>query len=68
MDFSWKSTILHAVYARASAAMPVACTAQQYIHSIWVLVLTHYLCEIAARTMSHMYGVVRKFNHSMFFI
>ena len=52
MDFSWKSAILHAVYARASAAMPVACTAQQYIHSIWVLVLTHYLCEIAARTIS----------------
>ena len=26
MDFSWKSTILHAIYTRVSAAMPVACT------------------------------------------
>ena len=26
MDFSWKSAILHAIYARVSAAMPVACT------------------------------------------
>ena len=26
MDFSWKSAVLHAIYARVSAAMPVACT------------------------------------------
>jgi len=26
VDFSWKSAILHAIYARVSAAMPVACT------------------------------------------
>ena len=26
MDFSWKSAILHAIYACVSAAMPVACT------------------------------------------
>ena len=26
MDFSWKSAILHAIYARVSAAMPMACT------------------------------------------
>ena len=26
VDFSWKSAILHAMYPRVSAAMPVACT------------------------------------------
>ena len=26
MDFSWKSAILHAIYACVSAAMPMACT------------------------------------------
>ena len=26
VDFSWKSAILHTIYARVSAAMPVACT------------------------------------------
>ena len=26
VDFSWKSAILQAIYARVSAAMPVACT------------------------------------------
>ena len=26
IDFSWKSAILQAIYARVSAAMPVACT------------------------------------------
>lgn len=26
IDFSWKSAILQAIYARISAAMPVACT------------------------------------------
>ena len=26
MDFSWKSTILHAIYACVSAAMPMTCT------------------------------------------
>ena len=26
VDFLWKSAILHTIYARVSAAMPVACT------------------------------------------
>ena len=26
LDFLWKSAILHTIYARVSAAMPVACT------------------------------------------
>ena len=26
VDFAWKSAILHAIYARVSAAMPVGCT------------------------------------------
>ena len=30
MDFSWKSAILHAIYARASAAMPVTCTVHEF--------------------------------------
>ena len=35
MDFSWKSTILHAIYAHVSAAMPVACTVllNDFIHT-----------------------------------
>ena len=30
MDFSWKSAILHAIYACVSAAMPVACTVYMF--------------------------------------
>ena len=35
MDFSWKSAILHAIYAHVSVAMPVACTVllNDFIHT-----------------------------------
>ena len=40
MDFSWKSAILHAIYARVSAATPVACTVNCGLASIIFLLFT----------------------------
>ena len=33
MDFSWKSVILHVIYACVSAAMPVACTVDSIVQN-----------------------------------
>ena len=45
MNFSWKSAILQAIYARVSAAMPVACT----------VVTKHDQNLICAIVWTHMY-------------
>ena len=58
MDFMWKSAILHAIYGRVRAAMPVACTVggqclgiKQNMHSKSYISL-YKLCKLKKKKMS----------------
>ena len=46
MDFSWKSAILHAIYVRVSASMPVFCTAQGFSENIAVAETNYQMLEV----------------------